>query len=72
VDSFNETYRHWAEAFEIFSRYDQEKIAHVAAAYDLLYAGPAPDLVAEPDRQRLAELGWLPAETGFDCFRKFL
>jgi hypothetical protein len=67
----NETFKHWAEAFEIFYRYDQSADGHVASEHDRIFAGPDPDLVTREDRKRLEELGWT-ASAEYGCFYKWL
>ena len=65
-------YKTWAglaEAFEIFSRYDEGKFK-TSAEHDVIYAGPNPKDVSTPDVMRLEQLGW-HIEEEFDCFGYF-
>jgi len=60
-----------AEAFSIFAKYSNpETYDHVGSEHDELFAGPCPDVVSEPDKKRLEELGWDP-KPDCDCWRLF-
>jgi hypothetical protein len=52
----NYTYRAWAEAFQIFMKYEED--FDISAEHDQIWAGPSINLPSEEDRQRLLELGW--------------
>lgn len=65
-------YAGWAEAFTIFAEYvdPDEKVHHVAAEHDEIFAGPPPERLPLADLNRLAALGWRP-DTDLGCFKKF-
>lgn len=57
VDPYRYTYKAWAEAFEIFAKYNSG-YANVDFQQDVIYAGSSLDTYSLEDHKRLGELGW--------------
>jgi hypothetical protein len=65
------SYQAWAEAFEIFAKYDDSANPGVSCEEDVIYAGPDLEKVSVEDKTRLETLGW-KADEDYDCFYKLL
>lgn len=69
-ESYGRTWAGFAEAFSIFAKYG-DGLYRVCAEHDEIFAGPDDvRLVSQEDTERLAFLGWKPAEDvgGFRTF----
>jgi hypothetical protein len=64
--NFKNNSSEYAEAFSIFSQYDNKPFS-VHAEHDEIFAGPNPSVVSAEHLKRLNELGWRKHEE-FECF----